>query len=329
MKLLNLIIVVSIILLLQSCNKVEELSGDDVPGYSPILLSAETTDTYTRASSYIPTGMHDNFKVYAVAVTGGTQKTVMEGYEVKFVTDSWSYVTDTQELMFWDSKADSYLFTAGAPINAVTDISATTMQLHLKNNTSGSAMAAEPLKIERSSQDFGKIVNMRFGYAHCSVCVAFVKNTSEDYTVSDITLTPDAAITSEADLTYTYDWSTSKPTATTQLTNKTTSGDSFGFSDVTITAGTSDAVLSSTRYYCVPDASNPTGWTISLKCDDEQKSGTFVNEYEWKSGKNYIYIFSLEEKTPKLIYVLSGEMDYFDCNDIVPGGDFSNSDMTE
>ena len=323
MKLLNLIIVVSIILLLQSCNKVEELSGDDVPGYSPILFSAETTDTYPRA--YLPTGMYDNFKVYAVSVTGGTQKTVMKGYEVKFVTDSWSYVTDTQELMFWDSKADCYLFTAGAPINAVTDISATTMQLHLKNNTSGSAMAAEPLKIERSSQDFGKIVNMRFGYAHCSVCVAFVKNTSEDYTVSDITLTPDAAITSEADLTYTYDWSTSK--ATTQLTNKTTSGDSFGFSDVTIPAGTSDAVLSGTRYYCVPDASNPTGWTVSL--NGEQKSGTFVNEYEWKSGKNYIYIFSLEEKTPKLIYVLSGEMDYFDCNDIVPGGEFSWSDMTE
>lgn len=325
MKLLNLIIVVSIILLLQSCNKVEELSGDDVPGYSPILLSAETTDTYTRA--YIPTGMYDNFKVYAVSVTGGTQEPVMEGYKVKFVTDSWSYVTDTQELMFWDSKADCYLFTAGAPINAVTDISATTMQLHLKNNTSGSAMAAEPLKIERSSQDFGKIVNMRFGYAHCSVCVAFVKNTSEDYTVSDITLTPDAAITTEADLTYTYDWSTSKPTATTQLTNKTTSGDSFGFSGVTIPAGTSDAVLSSTRYYCVPDASNPTGWTVSL--NGEQKSGTFVNEQAWKSGKNYIYIFSLEEKTPKLIYVLSGEMDYFDCNDIVPGGEFSWSDMTE
>lgn len=273
--------------------------------------------------------MYDNFKVYAVSVTGVTQKTVMEGYEVRFLSDSWTYVTDKQELMFWDSKADSYLFTAGAPINAVTDISATTMQLHLKNNTSGSAMAAEPLKIERSSQDFGKIVNLRFGYAHCRVCVAFVKNAESDIKITDIKLTPDAAITTEADLTYTYDWSTSKPTATTQLTNKTTSGDSFGFSDVTIPAGTSDAVLSATRYYCVPDATNTTGWTISLKCDDELKSGTFVNEYEWKSGKNYIYIFSLEEKTPKLIYVLSGEMDYFDCNDIVPGGEFSWSDMTE
>ena len=273
--------------------------------------------------------MYDNFKVYAVSVTDGTQKTVMKGYKVKFVTDSWSYVTDTQELMFWDSKADSYLFTAGAPIEPVKSISANAMTLHLENNLTGSVMASEPLKIAKNSPEFGKIVNMRFGYAHCRVCVAFVKNAESDIKITDIKLTPDAAITTEADLTYTYDWSTSKPTATTQLTNKTTSGDSFGFSDVTITAGTGDAVLSSTRYYCVPDASNPTGWTVSLKCGEEQKSGTFVNEQTWESGKNYIYIFSLEEKTPKLIYVLSGEMDYFDCNDIVPGGEFSWSDMTE
>lgn len=272
--------------------------------------------------------MYDNFKVYAVSVTGGTQKTVMDGYEVKFVNDSWTYVTDTQKLMFWDSKADSYLFTAGAPIDSVTSITATTMQLHLENNTSGSVMAAEPLKIERSSQDFGKIVNLRFGYAHCRVCVAFVKNAESDVVITDITLTPDAAITSEAYLTYTYDWSTS--TASTQLTSTATSAESLSFKYVTIPAGTSDAVLSSTRYYCVPDASNPTIWKVSLKCGEEQKSGTFVNEQTWESGKNYIYIFSLDGKTPKLIYVLAGDMDdYFDCNDIVPGGDFSNSDMTE
>lgn len=311
-------------MLLLSCNKVDDISGEKIPGNTPIMLSAEATTPFTRA--YIPTGMYDNFKVYAVSVTDGTQKTVMDGYEVKFVSDSWTYVTDKQKLMFWDSKADSYLFTAGAPIVAVKSITTATMQLHLKNNTSGSAMAAEPLKIERGSQDFGKIVNLRFGYAHCRVCVAFVKNTSEDYTVSDITLKPNEAITSEADLI--YDWSTS--TASTQLTSTATSSDIFYFNSVNIPAGTSDAVLSETRYYCVPDASNPTGWTVSLKCGEEQKSGTFVNEQAWESGKNYIYIFSLDGKTPKLIHVLSGDKDdYFDCNDIVPGGDFSNSDMTE
>ena len=289
------------------------------------MLSAEATTPFTR--TYIPTGMYGEFKVYAVAEVGGTQEPVMEGYKVKFVTDSWTYVTDTQELMFWDSKADCYLFTAGAPIEPVKSISANAMTLHLENNLTGSVMAGEPLVIEKGTPEFGKIVNLRFGYAHCRVCVAFVKNAESDIKITDIKLTPDAAITTEADLTYTYDWST--PAVSTQLTSIAKSAESLRFNDVTIPAGTGDAVLSSTRYYCVPDASNPTGWTVSLKCGEEQKSGTFVNEQMWKSGKNYIYVVSLEEKTPKLIYVLSGEMDYFDCNDIVPGGEFSWSDMTE
>lgn len=271
--------------------------------------------------------MYGEFKVYAVAEVGGTQEPVMEGYKVKFVTDSWTYVTDTQELMFWDSKADCYLFTAGAPIEPVKSISANAMTLHLENNLTGSVMAGEPLVIEKGTPEFGKIVNLRFGYAHCRVCVAFVKNAESDIKITDIKLTPDAAITTEADLTYTYDWST--PAVSTQLTSIAKSAESLSFKYVTIPAGTTGAVLSETRYYCVPDATNTTGWTVSLKCGEEQKSGTFVNEQTWESGKNYIYIFSLEEKTPKLIYVLSGEMDYFDCNDIVPGGEFSWSDMTE
>ena len=87
-------------LLLHSCNQMDELSGEDVPGYSPILVSAEPTSPITR--TYIPTGMRDNFKVHAVSVTGGTQKVVMDGYEVEFVTDNWSYITESQQLMYWD-----------------------------------------------------------------------------------------------------------------------------------------------------------------------------------------------------------------------------------
>lgn len=328
MKLHNTTIALTItLLLLLSCNKADDISGEQLPGNSPIMLSAEATSTFTR--TYIPTGMCDEFKVNAVAEIGGTPKTVMGGYEVKYVTGSWTYVTDTQELMYWDNKADRYLFTAGAPIAPVKEISANKMKLHLANNQTASVMAGEPLIIEKGTPEFGKIVNLRFGYAHCRVCVAFVKNAESDVVITDIKLTPDAAITTEADLTYTYDWSTSKPTVTTQLTDKTKSSDSFSFSDVTIAEGTGDAVLSETRYYCVPDATNTSGWTVSLTCDGEQKSGTFVNEYQWESGKNYIYIFSLDEKKPKLIYVVSGEMDYFDCNDIVPGGEFSGSNMTE
>lgn len=320
-------IVLSFILLLNSCNKMDELSGEDVPGYSPILVSTEPTPPFSR--TYIPTGMCDNFKVHAVSEQGSTQKVVMDGYEVRFVTDNWSYITETQQLMYWDYTADRYLFTAGAPINAVTSVNATTLTLHLENNTTGSAMVCQPQKIERGSANFGKTVNLSFSYAHCRVCVAFVNNAPTETTVTNITLTPAAPITSEADITYTYDWTAATPTATPQLNADATSGNSLSFSPVTIPPNTAGKVLSATYYYCVPDAANTNQWQVSLKCNGETKQASFTNNQNWESGKNYIYVFSLEAKTPKLLYVISQEMEYFDCNDIVAGGEFSNTDMTE
>lgn len=273
--------------------------------------------------------MYDNFKVFAAAEKGGAQTVAMDGYEVKFVTDDWSYVKDSQHLVYWNPNADSYLFTAGAPIDAVTAINATSMTLSLKNNTTGSVMAAEPLKIMNGSDDFGKTVNLRFSYAHCMVSVAFTKESTEEVTVTDIKLTPDEEIASKASLTYSYDWSTDTPTATSTVGTTEKSADAFSFADVTIPANnTTDAVTSATHYYCVPDASNPKDWQVSLKCNGEIKSASFENSEIWQSGKNYIYVFSISEKGPKLIKVISQD-NFFDCNDIVSGGEFSNTNMTE
>ena len=337
-------------ILLNGCNEADKISGDDVPGYSPIIVSADNDSPSTRG---IPQGMYDNFKVFAASEKGGAQTVEMDGYEVTFGTDGWSYVNDTQHLVYWNPNADSYLFTAGAPIDAVTSISATSMKLSLKNNTTGSAMAAEPLKIENSSADFGKTVNLHFAYAHCKVCVAFKKEGTEKVTVTDITLTPDEEIASEASLTYSYDWSTATcpaccetqvrctsltysydwstatPTVTSQVSVSKTSKTDFAFADVTISAdNTTDAVLSETHYYCVPDASNPKGWQVSITCNGETKSASFVDTETWQSGKNYIYVFSISEKGPKLIKVISQD-NFFDCNDIESGGEFSGDDMTE
>ena len=273
--------------------------------------------------------MYDNFKVFVASEKDGAQTVAMDGYEVKFVTDDWSYVNDTQHLVYWNPNADNYLFTAGTPIDAVTDINATSMTLSMKNNTTGSVMAAEPLKIMNGSDDFGKRVNLRFSYAHCRVCVAFKKEGTEDMTISDIKLTPDAEIASEASLTYFYDWRTDTPTATSTVSTTGKSADAFSFADVTISAdNTTDAVLSETYYYCVPDATNTNQWQVSLKCNGETKQASFVNSETWQSGKNYIYVFSISEKGPKLIKVISQDM-YFDCKDIVSGGKFSGDDMTE
>ena len=112
------------------------------------------------------------------------------------------------------------------------------------------------------------------------------------------------------------------------MTQKTTNGDALAYDNVTIPANTADAVLSATRYYCVPDANNTVNWDITITCDGEQKSAAFVNNEIWESGKNYIYVFSLSEKNPKLVKVIEQEL-YFDCNDIVSGGEFSDNDMAE
>ena len=316
-------------ILLNGCNEADKISGDDVPGYSPVMVSADNDSPSTRG--ILPQGMYDNFKVFAASEKGEAQTVEMDRYEVRFVADNWSYVNDNQKLVYWDPNADSYLFTAGAPIDAVKSISATSMELSLENNTTGSVMAAKPLKIMNGSDDFGKRVNLRFAYAHCRVCVAFKKEGTEDMKISDIKLTPDAAIASKATLTYSYDWSTDTdtPTATSQVNTTEKSADAFSFADVNIPANnTTDAVTSATYYYCVPDANNTNQWQVSLKCNGETKQASFVDTETWQSGKNYIYVFSISEKGPKLIKVISQD-NYFDCNDIESGGEFSNKDMTE
>ena len=315
------------LLLLVSCKEADDISGDDVPGYTPVMVSAAPVTPFTRG--YIPQGMYDNFKVFAASEKGGAQTVAMNGYDVNFVADDWSYVNDTQHIAYWNPNADSYLFTAGAPIDAVTSINATSMTLSMKNNTTESVMAAEPLKIMNGSDDFGKRVNLRFAYAHCRVCVAFKKEGTEDMTISDIKLTPDSEIASKASLTYSYDWSTDTPIATSTVSTTEKSADAFSFADVTIPASnTSDAVTSTTYYYCVPDATNTNQWQVSLKCNGETKQASFENSEIWQSGKNYIYVFSISENGPKLIKVISQD-NYFDCNDVIPGDSFSGDNMTE
>ena len=327
MKLHHTITILSLSLLLHSCKETDELSGENSLDNSPVMVSAAPVSPFTRGS--IPQGMYDNFKVFAASEKGGAQKVVMNGYEVKFVSNDWTYVTDSQPLAYWNPNVDSYLFTAGAPINAVTTINASSMTLSLENNTKGSAMAAEPLKIANSSDDFGKRVNLRFAYAHCMVSVAFTKESTEGMTITGITLTPNAEIASKANVTYTYNWTTATPTATQQVITTETSAEAFSFADVTIPAdNTTDAVTSATHYYCVPDAKNQKDWEVSVNCNGETKSASFVNNETWQSGKNYIYVFSISEKGPKLVKVVSKD-NFFDCNDIVSGGEFSNKDMTE
>ena len=98
MKLYHTITLLSLsLLLLVSCKEADDISGDDVPGYSPVMVSAAPVSPLTRG--YVANGMYDNFKVFAAAEKDGAQTVAMNGYEVNFVADDWWYVNDSQHLV--------------------------------------------------------------------------------------------------------------------------------------------------------------------------------------------------------------------------------------
>ena len=72
MKLHHTITILSLsLLLLVSCNEADDISGDIIPGYSPVMVSAAPVAPFTRG--YIPQGMYDNFKVFAPSEKDGGQ----------------------------------------------------------------------------------------------------------------------------------------------------------------------------------------------------------------------------------------------------------------
>lgn len=329
---LEILFALSLILLTYACAQVDELPGNDLAGHSPITLATDSAGTGSRAD--IPEGMFDKFEVFALFRKSGVSTVVMDKYVVTYVAPTWTYESPSQPLQYWMRDADEYRFTAGScpDMADVLWLDADKLKLHMLNNRQESSLYCHPLRIGAADPEFGKVVNLRFGYAHCRVMVAFVKESDADALITDITLTPREPITSEAEMTFSFDWNATPAATTAQVTQRrATSAASLSYDAVTIPANTADAVKSASMYYCIPDASNPTGWNISLTCDGEPKAASFENTHTWECGKNYIYVFSLTAKAVKLVHVESQELEdsYFDCNDIIPGGSFSNENMTE
>ena len=53
------------LLLLNGCKEADDISGDNVPGYSPVMVSTAPVSPITRG--YVANGMDDNFKVFAAS----------------------------------------------------------------------------------------------------------------------------------------------------------------------------------------------------------------------------------------------------------------------
>lgn len=314
-------------LLFSGCAEMEEPPGNSLAGCSPILLTADSAVAKSRAG--IPEGMHEDFQVYAVSLRAGTPTVEMDKYEVKYDGTDWTYETASQPLCYWQRDADAYRFTAGSPVADVTSLDIHSLTLQMKNNLTGSALYSHPLEIDAADPEFGQAVNIRFGYAHCRVRVAFIKEEATDVAVTDIRLTPDAPIASKADMTFSYDWEATPATVSPLVSTTETSSAALAYADVNIPAHTSVPVPSATLHYCIPDAANPLGWQITLTCQGESRAASFENNTPWQCGKSYTYVFSLNAKVPKLVQVVTGDEDFFDCEDILPGDSFTESDMAE
>ena len=73
------------LLLLVSCKEADDISGDDVPGYTPVMVSAAPVSPFTRG--YIPQGMYDNLKVFEVSEKDRAQTVAKNSYAEKFMAD--------------------------------------------------------------------------------------------------------------------------------------------------------------------------------------------------------------------------------------------------
>ena len=266
----------------------------EVPADTPLVF----TDVQTKVglSSY-----YKDFMVwgYCLAESGSD---IMPGYKVFHVPAlGWCYTeipgTDGQELQYWSYSASLYRFHAGAPLSRVNAISASslTLQMNATTSISETSLFTEPCLIKRGDPAFGSTVNLAFVYANAKLNLAFKCASSGDVSITDIKLTPPRAYATSGQLELQYDWDRPAVRVKT-LTVDTESSDSLAFPDVSIQAGTTDAVQTKSPWYLIPQASAKGQWKMSATIDGRSKDVYFTLSKGWEAGKSYLFRFEYTDE---------------------------------
>ena len=262
----------------------------EVPADTPLVF----TDVQTKVglSSY-----HEDFKVwgYCLAESGSD---IMPGYKVFHDPAlGWCYTehsgTDGQELQYWSYSASLYRFHAGAPLSRVNAISASSLTLQMDTTTSISktSLFTEPCLIKRGDPAFGSTVNLAFVYANSKVNLAFKCASSAAVSITQIKLTPPSAYATSGLLELQYDWDRPAVSVKT-LTVNAESSDSLAFPNVTIPAGTTDAVQTQSPWYLIPQEDSAKGqWKMSAIIDKVPYEVYFTISKGWEAGKSYLFRF--------------------------------------
>ena len=238
------------------------------------------------------------FKVWGEVCVASASEPLIQGYRVNYINNQWSYTqgegTEEQKMKYWSYSADEYRFHAGAPLERVNEITASSLTLRVDTTTSqnGTTLFTQPYVIKRGDAQFGNTVNLKFTYANCRVNVAVKCKASQEVTVSNIKLTPPASVyyPTSCTMQLSYDWSR-QSISLTSLTKQTNANDALAFSDIIIPAESANAVESSSPFYMIPDAGITGQWRATLKIDGIAREVLFTVDKGWESGKSYIYSF--------------------------------------
>ena len=238
------------------------------------------------------------FKVWGEVCVASSSEPLIQGYRVNYINNQWSYTqgdgTEGQKMKYWSYSADEYRFHAGAPLERVNEITASSLTLRVDTTTSqnGTTLFTQPYVIKRGDAQFGNTVNLKFTYANCRVNVAVKCKASQEVTVSNIKLTPPASVyyPTSCTMQLSYDWSR-QSISLTSLTKQTNANDALAFSDIIIPAESANAVESSSPFYMIPDAGITGQWRATLKIDGIAREVLFTVDKGWESGKSYIYSF--------------------------------------
>lgn len=270
------------------------------------------------------------FKVWGEVCVASASEPLIQGYRVNYINDQWSYTqgegTGGQEMKYWSYSADQYRFHAGAPLERVNEITASSLSLQVKKTTSkdGTTLFTQPYVVKRGDAQFGNTVNLKFTYANCRVNVAVKCKAAQEVKVSDIMLTPPASVhyLTSCTMELSYDWSR-QSISLTSLTKPTYANDALAFSDIIIPAESANSVESSSPFYMIPYAGITGQWRATLKIDGIAREVPFTVDKGWESGKSYIYSFLYTDQAT-LLFLGTDEV-LFEGENMEDGGNHNFS----
>ena len=294
MKKDRLILLMLLLTSLAACRK--EVASD-----TPMVF----TDVQTKVglSSY-----YEDFQVwgYCLAESGSD---IMPGYKVLHnAALGWCYSgTEGQELQYWSYSASLYRFHAGAPLSRVEAMNASSLTLQMNATTDilQTSLFSEPYIVKRGDPAFGNTVNLAFVYANSKVNLAFRCASSADVSITQIKLTPPRAYATSGQLELYYDWDRPAVSVKT-LTEVSERTDPLDFHDVSVPAGTTDAVQTQSPWYLIPQASAKGQWKMSASIDGIVKEVYFTLSKGWEAGKSYLFRFEYTDEA-KLVFLGSEE----------------------